>query len=177
MKLKQHLTTLLLKRNSAGKTNQPEGERGAGKMTEIQPHEVIEFELSKELKGKLRGIFYDTDSNFLNLYVKSEGTKSKSGPIKCNVDKSSMRNTLEQFNEMVDGTLDTKIKLLCVYSIKYHLREKYVKFNDSEQKWYSKNYPDDPSLVVIVNKKQKRQSKLNLNLRSGTSDPKDGIYG
>ena len=36
------------------------------KMTE--PNEVIEFELSKELKEKLRGIFYDTDSNFLNVY-------------------------------------------------------------------------------------------------------------
>ena len=42
---------------------------------------------------------------------------------------SSMRTTLEQFDKNVDGTLDAKIKLLCVYSIKYHLR-KYVKFDD-----------------------------------------------
>ena len=52
-----------------------------------------------------------------------------------------MRNTLEQFDEMVDGTLDQKTKLLCVYSIKYHLR-KYVKFDDTEQKWYSETYPE-----------------------------------
>ena len=65
-----------------------------GKMTEA--HEVIEFELSKELKEKLRGVFYDTDSNVLNVYIKSE--ESKSSPIRCNVDKSSMRNTIEQFD-------------------------------------------------------------------------------
>ena len=58
-----------------------------------------------------------------------------------------MRNTLEQFDEIVDGTLDQKTKLLCVYSIKYHLREKYVKFDDGEQRWYSETYPDDPSLA------------------------------
>ena len=63
-------------------------------MTEA--HEVIEFELSKELKEKLRGVFYDTDSNVLNVYIKSE--ESKSSPIRCNVDKSSMRNTIEQFD-------------------------------------------------------------------------------
>ena len=73
--------------------------------------------------------------------------------------KSSMRNTLEQFNEKVDGTLDTKIKLLCVYSIKYHLR-KYVKFDTTEQKWYSKNYSDDPSL------EQKRQKQRTQTKRS-----------
>ena len=61
-----------------------------------------------------------------------------------------MRNTLERFTENIDGTLDAKIKLLCVYSIKFHL-SKYVKFDDNEQKWYSENYPDDPSL-------QKQQS-------------------
>lgn len=105
-----------------------------------ESHGVIEFELSKELKEKLRGVFYDTDSNILNLYIKSE----KSSPLKCNVDKSSMRNTLEQFDEIVNGTLDAKTKLLCVYSIKYHLR-KFIKFDDVEQKWYSENYPDDPS--------------------------------
>ena len=111
-------------------------------MTEA--HEVIEFELSKELKEKLRGVFYDTDNNVLSLYIKSE---SKSTPLKCNVDKSSMRNTLEQFDEMVDGTFSPTIKLLCVYSIKYHLRDKHVKFDTAEQKWYSENYPDDPSLL------------------------------
>lgn len=105
-----------------------------------ESHEVIEFELSKELKEKLRGVFYDTGSNVLNLYIKSE----KSSPLKCNVDKSSMRITLEQFDETVDGALDPKTKLLCVYSIKYHLR-KFIKFDDAEQKWYSENYPDDPS--------------------------------
>ncbi len=108
-----------------------------------ESHEVIEFELSKELKERLRGIFYDNEYNILNLYIKSE---SKSSPLKCNVDKSSMRNTLEQFDELVDGTLNQAVKLLCVYSIKYHLR-KYIEFNDTEQKWYSENYPDDPSLV------------------------------
>ena len=60
-------------------------------MTEA--HEVIEFELSKELKEKLRGVFYDTEINVLNIYVKSK-SKSNSSPLKCNVDKSSMRNTL-----------------------------------------------------------------------------------
>ena len=123
-----------------------------------EPHEVIEFELSKELKEKFRGIFYDTDSNFLSLYIKSE--ESKSIPIKCNVDKSSMKNTLEQFNEMVDGTLDKKIKLLCAYSIKFHLRDKHVQFDTAEQKWYSKTYPDDPSLVT-VDKKRKRKRETN----------------
>ena len=49
--------------------------------------------------------------------------------------------------QIVNGTLDGKIKLLCVYSIKFHLRDKYVKFDTVEQKWYSENYPDDPSLV------------------------------
>ena len=107
-----------------------------------EEHEVIEFELSKQLKEKLKGVFYDTDNNVLSVYVKSESEKSKSKPLKSKVDKSSMRNTLERFTENIDGTLDTKIKLLCVYSIKYHLR-KYVKFDDNEQKWYSENYPND----------------------------------
>ena len=120
-------------------------------MTEA--HEVIEFELSKELKEKLRGIFYDTDSNFLNLYIKSE--QSKSSPLKCNVDKSSMRNTLEQFNEIVDGTLDQKTKLLCVYSINNHLI-KYIEFNTTEQKWYSETFPNDPSLEQ---KKEQKDTK------------------
>ena len=125
-------------------------------MTEA--HEVIEFELSKELKEKLRGVFYDTEYNILNVYIKSKSESEKSkpkSPLKCNVDKSSMRNTLEQFDEMVDGTLDQKTKLLCVYSIKYHLR-KYVKFDDTEQKWYSETYPNDPS---IEQKKEQKDTK------------------
>ena len=69
-----------------------------------------------------------------------------------------MRNTLEQFNEMVDGTLDKKIKLLCVYSIKYHLR-RFVKFDTAEQKWYSENYPNDPVLIVDKDKEQKSGSE------------------
>ena len=111
-----------------------------------EEHEVIEFELSKELTRKVERLFYDTDNNILNVYVKSESEKCKSKPLKSKVDKSSMRNTLEQFNERVDGTLDKEIKLLCVYSIKYHLR-RYVKFDTAEQKWYSENYPNDPSLA------------------------------
>jgi hypothetical protein len=117
-------------------------------MTEPEPNKVVEFELSKQLKTKLRGVFYDTDSNSLSVYIKPESESPSSDPksIRCNVDKSSMRNTLEQFKEIADGTLDQKTKLLCVYSINYHLR-KHVKFDGAEQKWYSKNYPDDPGLV------------------------------
>ena len=148
------LTTLLERRNSTGRTRLLDAQRENMEMTE--EHEVIEFELSKELKEKLRGVFYDTDSNFLNLYIKSE--ESKSSPLKCNVDKSSMKNTLEQFNEMVDGTLDQKIKLLCVYSIKYHLR-RFVKFDTAEQKWYSENYPNDPVLIADKDKEQKSGSE------------------
>ena len=158
-------------------------------MTEL--NEVIEFELSKELKEKFRGIFYHPDSNVLNFIIKPEKAKSKSKPrpIKWNVDKSSMRNTLEQFNKIVDGTLDPKTKLLCVYSIKFHLRDKYVKFDIGEQIWYSENYPDDPSLSLspIVDKsksksKVKKQTKKirsrsGTRTRSRTSYSKDGIYG
>ena len=82
-----------------------------------------------------------------------------------------MRNTLEQFNEMVDGTLDPKIKLLCVYSIKYHLRDKYVKFDTAEQKWYSKNYPDDPGLIADKDKGQEAK-KDKGNDRSSTKNEK-----
>ena len=114
-----------------------------------EEHEVVEFELSKQLKEKLRGVFYDADINVLNVYVKSEKPEP---PVKCNVDKSSMKNTLEQFNEVVDGTLDAKTKLFCVYSIKYHLRDKYVQFDPAEQKWYYDNYPNDPGLVTDKDK-------------------------
>ena len=89
---------------------------------------------------------------------------------------------------MVDGTLDPKTKLLCVYSIKFHLRDKHIKFDIGEQIWYSENYPDDPSLslspIVIVDKskvkKQKTQTKKDPDpepFGSRTSYPKDGIYG
>ena len=64
------LTTLLERRNSTGRTRLLDAQRENMEMTE--EHEVIEFELSKELKEKLRGVFYDTDSNFLNVYIKSE---------------------------------------------------------------------------------------------------------
>ena len=69
-----------------------------------------------------------------------------------------MRTTLEQFDKNVDGTLDAKIKLLCVYSIKYHLR-KYVKFDDDEQEWYSDNYPNDPGLDKTKEKEKKKRKK------------------
>ena len=49
---------------------------------------------------------------------------------------------------MVDGTLDQNTKHLCIYSIRFHLA-KYVKFDTAEEKWYSKNYPNDPSLIVV----------------------------
>ena len=139
-----------------------------------EKHEVVEFELSKELKEKFRGIFYDTDSNFLSLYIKS----AKSSPIKCNVDKASMRNTLEQFNEMVDGTLDPKIKLLCAYSIKFHLRDKHVKFDIGEQIWYSENYPDDPSLSlsVIVDKSKSVKDKDNERSTKNEKEKKKTIH-
>ena len=111
-----------------------------------EPNEVVEFELSKELKEKFRGMFYHPDSSVLNLYPKPKD----SSPLKCNVDKSSMRNTLEQVNEIVDGTLDPKTKLLCFYSIHFHLRDKFVKFDTGDQIRYAKNYPDDPSLSLSV---------------------------
>ena len=106
-----------------------------------EKHKVVQFELSKELKSKIQNIFYDTDNKRLDFYI------NKSTSLASKVDKSSMRNTLEQFDKSMDGTLDAKIKLLCVYSIKYHLR-KYVKFDTNEQEWYSENYPDDPSVIV-----------------------------
>ena len=111
---------------------------------ESHPGESIQFKLSKELQTKgIRDIFYHKDTNDLNIYT----IERPKDPIVSKVDTSSMRATLEQFDKNVDGTLDPKIKLLCVYSIKYHLRDKYVKFDTAEQKWYSENYPDDPSLI------------------------------
>ncbi len=110
---------------------------------ESHEHESIQFDLSKQLKAKVRSMFYDKDATALNVYIMGE----QSGPIVSKVDTSSMRATLEQFDKNVDGTLDPEIKSLCVYSIKYHLR-KFIKFDDDEQEWYSENYPNDPSLIV-----------------------------
>lgn len=103
--------------------------------------EVIELELSNQLKEKFEGVFYDKDNSILNVYVNSE--KSKPIVLKSKVDKSSMRNTIEQFNERADGTLDKETKALLISSIRFQLT-KYIKFDDTEQKWYSENYPDDP---------------------------------
>ena len=66
--------------------------------------------------------YLGTDNKRLDIYI------NKSTSLISKVDKSSMRNTLEQFDKSIDGTLDPNIKLLCVYSIKNHLR-KYVKFD------------------------------------------------
>ena len=107
--------------------------------------EVIRLELSNQLKEKFEGVFYDKDNSILTVYVNSE--KSKPIVLKSKVDKSSMRNTIEQFNERADGTLDKEIKALLISSIRFQLG-KYIKFDDTEQKWYSENYPDDSSLIV-----------------------------
>lgn len=115
-------------------------------MTESHENESIQFELSKELKEKIQDIFYD--HQYLNIYFSpSQRPKTKTGELssfRCKVKSSSMRATLEQFDKKVDGVIDPETKLLCIYSIKFNLR-KYVKFDETEQKWYSENYPDDPS--------------------------------
>ena len=59
---------------------------------ESHKHEVIQFDLSEQLKEKLKEVFYNTDNNILTIYVKSE--KSKPMVLKSKVDKSSMRNTI-----------------------------------------------------------------------------------
>ena len=53
--------------------------------------------------------------------------------------------------------LDSGIKQLLVYNIKYHLR-KYglVKFDEQEQAWYSDRYPNDPGLVQKQEQGDKR---------------------
>ena len=112
-------------------------------MTESHDHESIQFELSKELKAKVRSIFYDKDASALNVYTQ----KDPKEPIVSKVDTSSMPTTLEQFEKNVDGILTASIKSLCVYSIKYHLRDKYVQFDTTDQEWYSENYPNDPGLT------------------------------
>jgi Fe2+ transport system protein FeoA len=55
-------------------------------MTEA--YEVIEFELSKQLEEKLRGMFFERQSNILVINIKSE---PKSNPLRCNIDISSMK--------------------------------------------------------------------------------------
>ena len=81
--------------------------------------EIIEFDLSKhQLEEKLNGMMFETECNILVINIKSE---LKSSPLRCNVDKSSMKNTIELFDEMVDGTLDKETKYRCIYSIRYHL--------------------------------------------------------
>ena len=68
-----------------------------------------------------------------------------------------MRNTLEHFDNTVNGAVDSGIKQLLVYNIKYHLR-KYglVKFDQQEQAWYSDRYPNDPRLVQKQEQGDKR---------------------
>ena len=133
-------------------------------MTESHDHESIQFELSKQLNEKVRSIFYDKDASVLNIY-----TLENKDPIVSKV-YASMRTTLEQFDKNVDGTLDAKIKLLCVYSIKYHLR-KYVQFDDDEQEWYSDNYPNDPGLDKTKEEKEEEEKtkpkKIAINKYSG----------
>ena len=130
-----------------------------------EDHKVVQFELSKELKSKIQNIFFDTDKKRLDIYI------NKSHSLKSKVDKSSMRNTLTQFDKSMDGTLDPKTKLLCVYSIKYHLR-KYVNFDDTEQKWYSEAYPDDPSLIVIAEIGKDKGQKSSKGRSSNNKDEK-----
>ena len=105
---------------------------------------------------EIKSIFYDKDNPTLSIYIKpskNEITK----PIELKVDVSSMRNTLEHFDNTVNGALDSGIKQLLVYNIKYHLR-KYglVKFDEQEQAWYSDRYPNDPGLVQKQEQGDKR---------------------
>jgi hypothetical protein len=117
------------------------GDQNKDSDTSIPPgHESIQFELSKGIKEKIKDIFFD--HKCISIYVKTDGTRSKA--FRSKVYLSSMRATLEQFDKKIDGAIDPSTKLLCVYSLKYHLR-KYIKFDDDEQKWYSENFPDDPS--------------------------------
>ena len=96
--------------------------------------------LSKQLKEKVENIFYDQKN--LSVYYKTSSGSTKA--VRSKVQASSMRATLEQFDKKVNGIIDPDTKLLCVYSIKYNL-QKYIKFDEAEQEWYSENYPDDPS--------------------------------
>src|SRR4029079_19237618 len=127
-------------------------------MTESHEHESIQFDLSKQLKEKIRDIFYDHKN--LNFYFGAShpSTGTKTIAIKSKVETSSMRTTLERFDKKVDGVFDTQTKLLCVYSIKFNLR-KYVKFDEDEQKWYSETYPDDPSFSADATNPGKEKEK------------------
>lgn len=100
----------------------------------------IQFELSKELKEKIQDIFYDYRN--LNVYVRKGIGASKS--VRSKVYDSSMKATLEEFDNKVDSIIDAPTKLQCIYAIKYNLW-KYVRFDDAEQAWYCKNFPNDPS--------------------------------
>ncbi len=122
---------------------------------EEHEHESIRFDLPKELQEKVQNIFYDKDESVLNFYI----SETDREPITFKVDKLSMKRTLEAFNTETNGTLDKETKLLCVYSIKYNLRDKFVKFNKKEQKWYSENFPNDPGLEQKIGKKQERKEK------------------
>ena len=51
-----------------------------------EENEIIEFELSKELKEKLKGMMFERESSILVANIKSEKK-----PIRSNVDKSSMK--------------------------------------------------------------------------------------
>lgn len=129
-------------------------------MPESPDNESIEFNLPKELKAKVWNIFYHRDEGTLNVYIDARQNK----PIVSKVDKSSMRNTLEQFDKNMDGTLDPGTKLLCAYSIKFNLRDKFVTFDTADQEWYSENYPNDPGLVdkdKSKGKGHKKQSRDN----------------
>ena len=139
-------------------------------MPESHEHESIQFDLPKQLKAKVRSIFYDKDASTLNVYIAD--TEKQNEPLVSKVDTSSMRTTLGRFEKNVDGTLNPSTKLLCVYSIKYHLR-KYVKFDTNEQQWYSENYSDDPSLQQQSNNDSKKDDektkpkKIAINKYSG----------
>ena len=58
---------------------------------ESHDHESIQFDLAKELKAKVRSIYYDKDNNALNIYT----LEKQNEPIVSKVDTSSMRATLE----------------------------------------------------------------------------------
>jgi len=123
-----------------------------------EPNEIIEFDLSKhQLEEKLNGMMFETETNILVVKIKSE---LKSSPLRCNVDISSMKNTIQLVDEMVNGTLDKETKHRCIYCLRYHLTKyKIIKFNDSDRKWYSEAFPDDPTFFPDREQKQKRESK------------------
>ena len=77
-----------------------------------------------------------------------------------------MRKTIEQFNERADGTLDKEIKALFVSSIRFQLG-KYIKFDDTEQKWYSENYSDDPIVDKEEDEEEKKPKKIAIKKYSG----------